>query len=126
MHFGEYLVQQNILSAHQVLKGLAEQRRRRKFVPLLLVEMGALADYRALRYCSIAEQSHSGFLEVLVSKGYISEGQSAQMHDSWMRSGPPLGQLLVELGFMDEQTCTEVLEEFEAEKSLEENLAKLL
>ncbi len=125
MHFGEYLVQQNILSAHLVLKGLAEQRRRRKFVPLLLVELGALADYRALRYCSIAEQSHSGFLEVLVREGFISEVQSAQIHDSWMRSGPPLGQLLVEMGFIDEQTLEEVLEEFEAEKSLMENLAKI-
>ncbi len=125
MHFGEYLVQQNILSAHQILKALAEQRRRRKFIPLLLVELGALADYRALHYCSVAEQDYVGFLEVLLREEFISEKQCAQIQEAWMRSGPPLGRLLVEMGFIDEQIREEVLEEFEAEKSLMENLAKI-
>ncbi len=119
-------MQQKILSAHQILKALAKQRQRRKFVPLLLVEMGALADYRALHYSSIAEQSHSGFLEILVNEGFISAQQSSQIRAAWMNSGPPLGSLLVEMGFVDELTCAEALEAFEAEKALEENLAKLL
>ncbi|NOZ41250.1 MAG: hypothetical protein GXP24_13640 [Planctomycetes bacterium] len=125
MHFGEFLVQQKVLSAHQILKALAEQSNRREFIPLLLVELGALDDYRALRYFTIADQNHSGFLEVLVNEQFISEKQHTQIHDAWQRSGPPLGRLLVEMGFIDEATCAESLEEFEAEKALEENLAKL-
>ncbi len=126
MHFGEYLVQRKILSSRQILKGLAEQRRQRKFIPLLLVELGALEDHRALHYCAIADQNHAGFLDVLLREGFISEQQCSRIHDTWMHSGPPLGTLLVELGLIDEGTCAEMLEEFEAEKALEDNLAKLL
>lgn len=126
MHFGEYLVQRKVLSAHQILKGLAEQSRQRKFIPLLLVELGALADHRALHYCATAGQNHTGFLEVLLREGLISEKQCSQIHDTWMSSGPPLGHLLVEMGLVDAETCAEMLEDFEAEKALEENLAKML
>lgn len=125
MHFGEYLVQQKILSAHQILKALAEQGKRREFIPLLLVEMGALEDYRALRFCTIAQKESTDVLEVLVREKFINEEQCDQIRLAWARSGPPLGRLLVELGFMDEETLVEALEEFEAEKQLEQNLAKL-
>lgn len=125
MHFGDYLVQRKILSAHQILKALAEQRRRRKFLPLLLVELGALEDHRALHFCSQADQSNEDFLDVLLHEGFVSQEQCELIRNTWMRSGPPLGRLLVELGFMDEGTREEVLEDFEAEKSLEANLAKL-
>jgi len=124
MHFGEYLVQQKALSAHQVLKALAEQRRRRRFIPLLLVELGAMPDYQVLRFCTQADLNHEDFLEVLVREGYISSQQCVQIRLAWMRSGPPLGSLLVEMGFMNEETREEMLGDFEAEKQLEENLAK--
>jgi len=125
MHFGEYLVQQKILSAHQILKALAEQSRRREFLPLLLVEMGALPDYRALRYCTQADGNHEDFLKILLHEGFISQQQFTLIYNSWMRSGPPLGRLLVDMGFLDESTRAEALETFEAGKALEENLAKI-
>lgn len=125
MHFGEFLVQQKVMSAHQILKALAEQRRRRKFIPLLLVELGAMEDYRALHYCSLADSQYEDFLEVLLRENIVSQEQCDQIRAAWMKSGPPLGRLLVELGFMDEDTRAAVLEEFEAEKALEANLARL-
>lgn|GEM_PF-6244687 len=118
MHFGEYLVQQKILSAHQVLKALGEQRRRRHYIPLLLVELGALPDYRALDLCTKADQKNTDFLEVLLNEGVVSQQQCEQIHATWMRSGPPLGRLLVDLGLMDEATREEALEKFEAVKKL--------
>ncbi len=124
MQFGEYLVQNRILSAHQILKALAEQRRRRTFIPLLLVDLGGLADYRALHYYNVAEKNSEDFLEVLLREGFISEEQCVQIRTAWMRSGPPLGKLLVELGFMNEESRAAVLEEYEVLKSLDEHLAK--
>ncbi len=126
MRLGDYLVQRKVLSAHQILKALAEQRRRRKFLPLLLVELGALEDHRALSFCSQADEQGEDFLDVLLQEKFISQEQCHLIRETWMRSGPPLGRLLVELGFMDEATRQELLDEFEAEKSLEENLAALL
>lgn len=125
MHFGDFLVQQKVLSAHQVLRALAEQRRRRQFIPLLLVELEILPDYQALHYCSKADVTGSDFLDVMVHEGLISDEQRLLIHDRWMCSGPPLGILLVEMGLMDAQTRQELLDEFEAERELEMNLAKL-
>ena len=125
MHFGEFLVQKKILSAHQVLKALAEQRRRRRFLPLLLVEQNSLEDYRALRYYAQAEQSSEAFLEVLVEEKLISKEQCSRIRSTWTRSGPPLGSLLVEMGFMDESTRVELLDSFEAERALESSFADL-
>ena len=123
MHFGEYLVQQKFLSAHQILKALAEQRRRRKFIPLLLVESGAMPDYQALKLCTVADQNCEDFLDVLRREGCISSQQFTQIRIAWMGSGPPLGRLLVELGFMNEETRVAALEEFEAQQDYEERLA---
>ena len=125
MHFGEYLVQEKILSAHQVLKALAEQRRRRVFLPLLLVDMDALEDYRSLKYCSMANENGEDFLDVLVREGLISDDQRDRILKAWMNSGPPLGALCVEMGLMDEETRASTLEDFEAEKELEKNLARI-
>lgn len=125
MQFGEYLVKRKILSAHHILKALAEQRRRRKFLPLLMVELNVLADYRSLRYCTAADQNSEDFLDFLLREGIISKPQFSQLQTTWMQSGPPLGQLLVEMGFLDNDTLECVLEEFAAEKALEEMQAEL-
>ena len=124
MHFGEYLVQQKILSAHQILKALGEQRKQRKFIPLLLVELGAMPDFQALKFCTMADRNFEDFVEVLLREGCISEEQCTQIRHAWMSSGPPLGRVLVELGFMNEETRKEVLGDFEAEKELEQNLGR--
>ena len=126
MHFGDYLVSRKVLSAHQVLKALAEQNRQRKFLPLLLVEMGAMEDYRVLNFCRRAQERNEDFLDVLLDERFISKSQYRELHNTWMKSGPPLGKILVTLGFMDDATKQELLEEFEAEKSLEANLARLV
>ena len=118
-------MQKKVLSAHQVLKALAEQRRRRIFVPLLLVELDSMEDYRALRYYSQADHSSEAFLDVLVEEKVISKEQCARIRSTWIKSGPPLGRLLVEMGFIDEGTRVEMLDAFEAERALEANLAKL-
>lgn len=123
MHFGEYLVKQKILSAHQVLKALAEQSRRRHSIPLLLVEQGSLTDYVALKFCTQADQNYEDFLEVLLREGYISQQQCTQLRTTWMRSGPPLGLLLVEMGLIDESTRREALAEFEASNRREATTA---
>lgn len=125
MHFGEFLVQRKVLSAHQILKALAEQRRRRWFIPLLLVDQGALEDYRSLHYYAQAGHSSEAYLEILFQEKMISREQLDRIRTTWIQSGPPLGDLLVELGFIDECTRDEMLDEFEAEKALERNLALL-
>ena len=75
MHFGEYLVHENLLSAHQILKALDEQRRRRKFIPLLLVELGIMEDFRALKLCAISAENHEDFLDSMRSEAIISKQQ---------------------------------------------------
>ncbi len=124
MHFGEFLVKQKILSPLHVLKALAEQSRRRQSIPLLLVEQGSLADYEALKFCTQADQSNEDFLEVLLREGYISQQQCTQIRKTWMRSGPPLGLLLVELGMIDETTRQEALAEFELTRAPEEAITQ--
>ena len=123
MHFGEYLVKQKILSPHQILKALDEQRRRRHFIPLLLVEQGALPDYQALKFCTEADENYEDFVDVLLHEGIVSEEQCKLIRTAWMRSGPPLGRLLVELGLIDEATRAEALSEYELSKSLVETAA---
>lgn len=119
MHFGEYLVQEKILSAHQILKALDEQRRRRHFIPLLLVELGAMPDYQALKLCTQADMNYEDFLEVLLREGIVSQQQCTQIRTRWMKSGPPLGRLLVEMGLINEATLLTALDEFETARTHE-------
>ncbi len=125
MHFGEFLVQQKILSAHQILKALDVQRRQRHYIPLLMVEQGALPDYRALRMCTQADEHYEDFLEVLVREGLVNQQQSDMIRSAWIRSGPPIGRLLVELGYINEQVLEESLEEFDATKAFQEVTATI-
>ena len=118
MHFGEFLVQEKILSAHQILKALEEQRRRRRFIPMLLVEQGVMEDYRALNLCARSDERHEDFLDTLCDEGVISAEQSFIIKEAWANSGPQLGQMLVEMGFIDEQTRDDALRKFEATKAL--------
>ena len=118
-------MQQKILSAHQILKALQEQRRRRRFIPLLLVELGAMPDYQALRLCTIADLNYEDFLEVLLRERFVSQQQCTQIRTTWMRSGPPLGRLLVEMKLIDEETRTTALEDFEAAKARTQDAAEV-
>lgn len=122
MHFGEYLVQRRVLSAHQILKALAEQNRRRKFVPLLLADQGAMPDYRVLHLWTQADDRHEDFLEVMKGERFVSPEQCKLIRRSWMRSGPPLGRLLIELGCIDSKKCVDMLKEFEFLKIQEEQI----
>lgn len=122
MHFGEYLVQRRVLSAHQILKALAEQNRRRKFVPLLLADQGVIPDYRVLKLWTQADDHHEDFLEILKGERFVSPEQYKLIRRSWMRSGPPLGRLLIELGWIEGKKCADMLKAFEILKAQEEQI----
>lgn len=115
-------MQQKILSAYTIVKALAEQSRRRKYLPLLLVELGALPDHHALHLCSKAASEHKEFLEVLLADGLISSEQGDVIRTAWMESGPQLGRVLIDMDFIDARTCTNALENFEIIKESEREI----
>jgi hypothetical protein len=104
MRFGEYLVRTGLATGTDILMTLAEQDRRRTFIPRLVVELGVvtLPDAMNLWDESLDEEHCEDFLTFLVSRGVLTKVAAIHARNQWMRSAPPLGLLLVELNVLQE------------------------
>lgn len=115
VRFGEYLVLVGDATAAQVLVALGEQRRRRPFLPELMVRLGFMSDTDVLRLYRVAEERGQEFIATLHEEGKLSRSQALQIDSNWRASGPPIGVIMTELGMISNETREQRLREFAAD-----------
>lgn len=111
MRFGEFLVHSNTVSEQAVLRALGEQQRRRPYIPQLMVEAKCLSGGQALRLCRLADDRQMEFLEVVKQEGLVTQEQADRIYETWRRSTPKVGEILVEMGVISRATLEEKLRE---------------
>src|SRR5436190_20198070 len=100
MRFGKYLTQQGVVSAADVLSALAEQLRRRAYLPLLLAEAGVISAEFALDSSSSNLRNDEELLVDSFRRGLLSARDYHRLVITWQTSAPPLGEILIERGLI--------------------------
>jgi hypothetical protein len=114
MRFGKFLTTRGVISAAQVLAALAEQARRRSFLPQLLADAGVLTPELALEYDAEALRNDEELLVDSYRRGLVSARQYHALEAQWRSSTPPLGEILVEQGLLTSSQLQALLAEFQA------------
>lgn len=117
MRFGKFLTTRGILSAAQVLAALGEQSRRRRFLPQFLAESGVVSADYALEYETAGSCADSELLADTYRQGLLTARQYNAIEMTWKASAPPLGEILVEQGFLSSERLQELLLEYHASES---------
>lgn len=113
MRFGEFLIDAGVIDASTLLSALAEQQRRRAFLPKLAVELGYMNDKTALEVMDEATDCHERFLFEAQENGMLNRLTATDLLDEWRRTATPIGEMLVELGHMTETSRKSMLRRFD-------------
>lgn len=104
MKFGEYLVENGLIDMEQLDAALEEQQRRRGHLPRLLIEQGLMSDESIVLAMERAKCADLSLLEVAEQRGDITAEQRVEIEQRHRESGPRLGELMVEMGMIDNET----------------------
>lgn len=88
----------------QLQAALEEQVRRRCHLPRLLIEEGLMSDESIVLALEQAKFADIGLLESAERRGDITTEQRVEIEQRHRQTGPRLGELLVELGMIDNET----------------------
>jgi hypothetical protein len=114
MRFGKFLTQTGIVSATEVLAALAEQSRRRAYLPMMLAASGMAPADLTLECSSSASGNDEELLVELYRRGFLNARDYQRVEQQWRGSAPPLGEILVEQGLLSESELAAHLEAFRA------------
>lgn len=114
MRFGKFLTTRGVLSAIDVLSALAEQCRRRAYLPLLLADAGVVSPDFALESGASALRNDEDLLIDSYRRGLLSARQYHVLESTWKSSAPPLGEILVERGLLSFCQLNSLLTEFQS------------
>jgi hypothetical protein len=112
MRFGKFLTTQRVISAAHVLAALAEQARRRAYLPQLLADAGVVPPELALEYDPEALRNDEELLVDSYRRGLVTARQYHSLETQWRSSTPPLGEVLVEQGLLTSSQLQALLAEF--------------
>ncbi len=121
MRFGEFLVRSGAVTADALLKGLADQRGMRPFVPSLVVEEGYMTADEALSLLNWAEDTGRDFLDVAMEGGAVSRQQAEVLTARARQVTPPIGQVLVATGVLPPEQNSIHIQEYLKQQRAELN-----
>jgi hypothetical protein len=110
MLFGQYLLEAEVVSEEQLLEALLVQQERRTSLPRLAFESGIVDRSSCLG--ALHSDDSPGFVDGLAATNQLSPFQLERLISLWRKSAPPLGMLLVELGFISDEERIAALSEF--------------
>lgn len=110
--FGEMLIQADLITSEQLAQGLEYQRRSNQFIGEWLIDQGYItAEQRDVIIQSEDYQQYTKkFGEALLEKNYITPQQLSDILNSQKLSRNFLGEILVALGFLNEDHRNQILE----------------
>ncbi len=98
--FGSHLIKRGLLTEAQLVAGLDNQRRLTPTVGHIARQEGKLTVQQV--YQVLNRQAHTGarFLETAVALGFIREAEIQRLLCLQRASRPPIGELLVQMGYL--------------------------
>jgi hypothetical protein len=114
MRFGKFLTERGVVCAADVLSGLAEQARRRKYLPIMLAEAGVVTAESALERDDSILRNDEELLVDSYRRGLLSARHYHHLETAWRLSAPPIGEILVERELLSTIELNSYLAEFHA------------
>lgn len=118
MLFGDYLVQQKIISEQQLLEGLLEQLERTPSYAMACYQAKLLDAGQLLNVLKRQQLDSSDFFSAARALNAWPEEKTAQLIDVLRRQRLPLGEILVEKGALALKDLTRHLDEYLANTSI--------
>jgi hypothetical protein len=112
MRFGQHLVDSGVVTEVQVLHALDEQDRRRGSTAYVAVERGLMPPRLAFDLANEAREANADFLDHAHGNGHLTMQKLKVIRDRWSAGAPPLGRLLVEMGYLTSEEWLASLNEF--------------
>lgn len=120
--FGEFLVQQNLVSTAQVLEALMTQIREMPTYAEVCYEKGLISDDILLRILASQQRHGQDFRSAAEDAGVWNEGVADRISKFLRAKHRPIGQILVDLGYMTLETLTTALADYVEELSKGESI----
>lgn len=111
--FGEFILEKGLLPKEQVLEALVYQIATRSSLAEIIYDHGLLGTDEQLQILSYQQYSGSDYKSSAETLGFWSLDLESKILTFQSKKGnPPLGEVLVKLGFFDMKTMTAALGEF--------------
>lgn len=113
--FGEYLVQKGVIDSRALVSVLIEQMNLLPLVGQVVFEHELLTPDEILKIFHEQQIKGIDFVQASRELGFWSEELSEKIHDQLNKQRTPIGQILVERGYLDLKALTRSLDDYLAE-----------
>ncbi len=110
--FGQFLVNNDIISDTVLLQALVEQNKRQETIERIAVAKRILSVKQMLATLNRQADSCDSFTAVALRMGYLTDDEVDVLVELQQQSRPMLGEILVEMGALDRKTLEIMLDKF--------------
>lgn len=110
--FGQFLVNNDIVTEVMVFEALLMQEKRQENIARIAIGKRFLTVKQVLTIFNKQTDSCVSFTDMAVSLGYLTVSEVSELLSLQQQSRPMLGEILVEMGVMDNSTLNVMLDKF--------------
>jgi len=110
--FGQFLVNNDIVTEVMVFEALLMQEKRQENIARIAIGKRFLTVKQVLTIFNKQTDSCVSFTDMAVSLGYLTASEVSELLSLQQQSRPMLGEILVEMGVMDNGTLNVMLDKF--------------
>ena len=112
--FGQFLVNNDTISEALLMEALIKQKQSEETIARIAVAKRILSVKQMLAILNQQADSCDSFTTVALSLGYLTKDEVDVLLDLQQQSRPMLGEILVEMGVMDEMALDTMLIKFQS------------
>lgn len=112
--FGQFLVNNDVVSDAMVLEALVRQEKSQENISRIAIAKRYLTVKQVLSIYNAQADSCDSFTAMAKKLGYLTESEIAQLQNLQQQTRPRLGEILVDMGAMDQETLDLMLKKFHA------------
>jgi len=110
--FGQFLVNSDVVTEVMVFEALVMQEKRQENIARIAIGKRFLTVKQVLTIFNKQTDSCVRFTDMAVSLGYLTASEVSELLSLQQQSRPMLGEILVEMGVMDNTTLNLMLDKF--------------
>lgn len=114
-YFGNYLLEQKIITKEQLKEVLLEQKNVRVKLGVLAIDLGYMTGAQVGRVHALQFSQDKKFGELAISEGYLTEEKLIELLGTQKKSNVLLGQALIDKGYFSFEQYEQVLLKYKEE-----------
>ncbi len=111
-YFGEYLIEKNIITEEQLVIALIEQMKLSAPIPVIANNLHLFTNTEFLKIFKWQTEKGVDFIQACKELNMWTSDRHNTVFSHITKNRPPIGQIIVNLGFSDLETLTKSLDDF--------------